>query len=355
MSKDIHHLMEEHEIDAFFISQIHNVRYLSGYKSDDAYLLITKDKRYLLTDPRYVEEASDNAKGYQTINWREYNSVGCAVADLISGDKIKNLYFEENNISFDLFNQLQKEINVKLSPIEGAIENLRSIKSVDEIAFLRKACEIGDRAFNQILKDIRVGVTERQLSAKLGYYLKNEGSDARGYENITLSGARTSLLHGIPSDKQIEEGDLILMDFGAGYQGYLSDMSRTVVLGEATDKQREMYTIIKSSEEDMIASVKAGVDAKNTYIASLKAMESSKYKKYHYTGVGHGIGLAVHEKPFIGPKSEDRFVANNIITLEPGIYIPKWGGVRIEDQVLVTNEGCEVLTKSTRNLIEISY
>lgn len=354
MSKDIQQMMVEKGIEAFFVSQIHNVRYLSGYKSDDAYLLLVRGKRYLLTDPRYVEEASDNTKGYQTINWRDYNSVGCAIADLISGEKLKSLHFEENNISFDLFNQLQKEIDVKLTPIEGVVENLRSVKNIDEIACLRKACEIGDRAFSQILEDIKVGITERQLSAKLGYYLKNEGSDARGYENITLSGARTSLLHGIPSDKKIEEGDLILMDFGAGYQGYLSDMSRTVVLGRATEKQREMYAIIKKSEEDMIASVRAGVDAKNTYIASLKAMESTKYKKYHYNGVGHGIGLAVHEKPFIGPKSEDRFVANNIITLEPGIYIPKWGGVRIEDQVLVTNEGCEVLTKSPRNLIEIS-
>jgi Xaa-Pro aminopeptidase len=354
MDKDIRHMMDAHGIEAFFVNQIHNVRYLSGYKSDDAYLLLIRDKRYLLTDPRYVEEASDSCKGYQTINWRDYNSIGHAVSKLVSGESVKSLFFEESNISFDLFNQLQKEVNVELSPVEGIVESLRSVKSIDEIKCLRKACEIGDRAFNQILKDIKVGVTERQLSAKLDYYLKNEGSDARGYENITLSGARTSMLHGIPSDKQIQEGDLILMDFGAGCQGYLSDMSRTVVLGKATDKQREMYDIIKQSEEDMMASVKAGVDAKDTYLASLRAMEGTIYKDYHYVGVGHGVGLAVHEKPFIGPKSEARFAANNIITLEPGIYIPKWGGVRIEDQVLVTEEGCEVLTKSTRDLIELS-
>ncbi|SCY21820.1 M24 family metallopeptidase [Alkaliphilus peptidifermentans] len=354
MKKDIHQIMEEQGIEALFISEIHNVRYLSGYKSDDAYLLLIRDKRYLITDPRYIEEASDNCKGYQIVNWRDYNGVGYTVADLLLSEKVESLYFEENNISFDLFSQLKKETKAKLFPVKGIIENLRSVKNLDEIVCLRKACEIGDRAFSRILKDIRVGVTERELSAKLAYYLRIEGSDARCYENITLSGARTSLLHGIPSDKPIEQGDLILMDFGAGYQGYLSDMSRTVVMGKATEKQREIYSIIKKSEEDMMASVKAGVDARNTYIASLKAMEDSVYKAYHYTGVGHGIGLAVHEKPFIGPKSKARFVANNIITLEPGIYIPKWGGVRIEDQVIVTDEGCEVLTKSPRDLIELN-
>jgi Xaa-Pro aminopeptidase len=160
-------------------------------------------------------------------------------------------------------------------------------------------------------------------------------------------------LHGIPSDRKIEAGDLVLMDFGAGYKGYLSDMTRTVVFGKATSKQKEIYEIVKKSVEDMILSIKSGIAARQVYETSLSAMKETKYFNYHYSGVGHGVGLAVHEKPFLGPTSEDILKTNNVITLEPGIYIPKWGGIRIEEQVLVLEEGCEVMTKSDTHLIEL--
>jgi Xaa-Pro aminopeptidase len=351
--RDIRQLMVEKGIESIFIGEKQNVRYLSGYGSDDAFLLLTRKEFYFLTDPRYTEEATETCKDFQIINWREQDSVGAALMAILRSEGLDTLHFEENNIGYSLYRQLSEFGTVALAPVTGLIETLRSVKEDKEIACSRAACAIADRAFERILNEIQVGVTERELSGKLAYFLKSEGSDARCYENIVLSGSRTSLLHGIPSDKAVQQGDLVLMDFGAGYGGYLSDMSRTVIVGKASDMQREIYGIIKQSEEDMMASIRDGVSTRETYTASLKAMADSEYLEFHYTGVGHGVGLAVHEKPFIGPSSRDVFVTGNIVTLEPGIYIPKWGGIRIEDQVLVTAKGCDKLTQANRQLIEL--
>lgn len=351
--RNIGQLMVEKGIEAIFIGEIKNVRYLSGYGSDDAFLLLTRKGFYFLTDPRYTEEATESCEGFQIINWREWGSLGEALMATLRSEGLDTLHFEENNIGYSLYRQLSEHGAVTLVPIAGLVEALRAVKDEKEIACSRAACGIADRAFERILQEIRVGVTERELSAKLAYFLRSEGSDARCYENIVLSGSRTSLLHGIPSDKKIQQGDLVLMDFGAGYGGYLSDMSRTVIMGKASDQQREIYGIIKQAEEDMMASIRAGVATRETYAASLKAMADSEYFEFHYAGVGHGVGLAVHEQPFIGPRSQDLFETGNIVTLEPGIYIPKWGGIRIEDQVLVTAKGYERLTQANRQLIEL--
>jgi Xaa-Pro aminopeptidase len=345
--------MGKMDIKAIFVFNIHNVRYLSQYKSDDAYLLITNKNKYFLTDPRYIEQAESECKDFIIVNWRKFGRLGDAIASLVDQDHIDRLYIEDSNISFNNYSQIQNAVSCEVFPLKGMIEEMRMVKSLQEIEYSKLACEIGDRAFNRILMEIKPGVSENELSAKLAYFLKSEGSDARCYENILISGPRTSLLHGIPSERKIQYGDLVLMDFGAGYQGYLSDMTRTVILGKASSEQREIYAIVKESVADMTASVKEGASGQEIYEASLKAMKGTKHIDYHYSGVGHGVGLAVHEKPFLGPTSSDVLRLNNIITLEPGLYIPGWGGIRIEDQVLVTTEGCEVLTKSDRHLIEI--
>ena len=180
-----------------------------------------------------------------------------------------------------------------------------------------------------------------------------EGSDTKPYGNILISGKRTSLLHGIPSNKTIEYGDFVLMDYGCGYNGYLSDMTRTVIVGKATTEQKEVYALEKRMLEDSIAVMVAGTMATDVYNASIEAIKDTKYFQYHYNGIGHGIGLFVHEIPFMGPRSNEILKENNVITIEPGIYIPNWGGVRIEDQILITKDGNEILTSSVRDLIEL--
>ena len=209
------------------------------------------------------------------------------------------------------------------------------------------------RQFEKIIKDIRVGVTEKELASKLSHYMVMEGADTKPYGGILISGARTSLLHGIPSSKAIEYGDLVLMDYGCQYQGYLSDMTRTVVVGKATPKQREVYELEQRMVADCEAVMKAGATGAQVYEASTKAIKGTEYFDYHYTGIGHGIGMFVHEIPFMGPASKAVFEPGNIITVEPGIYIPGWGGIRIEDEVLITEDGCENLISATKELIEL--
>ena len=215
------------------------------------------------------------------------------------------------------------------------------------------SCDIASRAYEKIQKDIRVGITEKELAARLSLYMVLEGADTQPYGNILISGARTSLLHGIPSQKAIEYGDLVLMDYGCQYHGYLSDMTRTLVVGRATPKQKEVYRI----EQQMVAAVegflKDGVSASDAYYESTKIIEGTEYFPYHYTGIGHGVGMFVHEIPFMSPVSKNIVHANNVMTVEPGIYIPGWGGIRIEDQLLITETGNENLISATKELIEL--
>lgn len=345
--------MKQQDIEGFFVAKPMNVRYISKYSSDDAYLFITENDYYFITDPRYTEQAQLECPDYKIINWREKgNSIGGAVKALIESLNISNFAFEGDSINYNMYSELSFA-NAKLIPLTGVIEKLRAVKSPEEIHNLRAACQIADRAFERIIKDIRVGVTEKELASRLSHYMVTEGADTKPYGNILISGKRTSLLHGIPSNKVVEYGDFVLMDYGCGFNGYLSDMTRTVVVGKATPDQKEVYSLEKKMVQDATKAMKSGALATDVYAASIEAIKDTKYFPYHYSGVGHGIGLFVHEIPFMGPKSNDVLIENNVITIEPGIYIPNWGGVRIEDQILITKDGNESLTNTTRELIEL--
>lgn len=345
--------LNENNIEGFFISRPQNVRYVSKYTGDDSYLLITRNANFFITDPRYTEQAGQECPDYTIVNWREQGrTVAGAVKLIVENLKLKNFAFESDFVTHNVYNELQKT-NAETIPLIGVIEKFRSVKTPEEIYNLRAACQIADRAFERIIKDIRVGVTEKELASKLQHYMVMEGSDTKPYGNILISGKRTSLLHGIPSNKTVEYGDFVLMDYGCQFNGYMSDMTRTVVVGKATPQQREVYELEKKMLEDATEKMVAGAKATDVYEASIEAIKDTKYFQYHYNGIGHGIGLYVHEIPFMGPRSNEILQANNVMTIEPGIYIPDWGGVRIEDQILIKENGNEKLTNSTRELIEL--
>ncbi len=347
-------VMLKEGLDGFFISKIHNVRYISKYTSDDAYLLITNTKNYFITYPRYTEQAQSECKGFEVVNWRTSGkTLSEAVANIANELNIKSLGFEADNITYQNYSGLSEAMKAKLIPMTNVVEEFRAVKTPEEIQNQRIACQISCRAFDRILKDIKVGVTEKEIAAKLSYYMVCEGSDSKPYGDIVISGKRTSLLHGIPSDKKIEDGDFVLMDFGCGYKGYLSDMTRTVVVGKASDKQKEVYKLEQQMLQDALDVMKAGATSKDIYEASIKAIKDTEYYQYHYNSIGHGIGLFVHEIPFMGANSQAVLVENNITTMEPGIYIPNWGGVRIEDQVLITKDGYENFVTAPKELIEL--
>lgn len=351
--KQVINRLFKNSIDGIIITNEKNVRYFSKFKGEDSFLFLTKEDKYLITDARYTEQGEQECPDFTILDWKYYGNKIEVLKTLYKKHNIKNIGIEFKNITIDFYNNLEKLHGVEYVEIDPEIVKLRSIKSDEEIEYSRKACEIACKAFDRILKDIKIGVTEKDLSNKLQYYLKLEGSTARCYENIFISGSRTSLLHGIPSNRTIQEGDLVLLDFGAGYNGYLSDMTRTLVVGDMSSEQKEVYNLVNECFENGLKAIRKGVKGKDVYNASIEALKSTKYFKYYYSGIGHGVGLDIHEAPFLGPASDYVLEENNVITLEPGIYIPGWGGVRIEDQVIVTRTGCENLITSTREIIKI--
>lgn len=353
MVEKIVQYMIENGIDAFFVSNPQNVRYVSGYTGDDSYLLITQNNKYFLTDPRYTEQALQECPDYEIVNHRQKGGIAGTIKYFKEQLNIKVLAFEGDFVTYGVYEGIKTKAKVDTVAVTGVIEKLRSVKTPEEIHNLRIACQISDRAFERIIKDIKVGITEKELASRLSHYMVMEGADTKPYGNILISGKRTSLLHGIPSSKAIEYGDFVLMDYGCGYKGYLSDMTRTVVVGKATPEQRKVYELEKTMESDAAKIMVAGTPASKVYEASIQAIKDTEYFQYHYTGIGHGIGLFVHEIPFMGPGSDAILEENNVITIEPGLYIPGWGGVRIEDQLLVKKGGNESMTNSIRELIEL--
>lgn len=341
-------------LQAMFISRPVNVKYVSHYTGEDSFLFLTEKEKYFITDPRYTEQASYECPDYTMIEWRDaYGTLAKAVGALAEKNHVTAIGFEDTYLTVSRYEAFQSECRAEWVAADGVIEELRSVKTPEEINNLRISCDIASRAFEKIVKDIRVGITEKELASRLSHYMVMEGADTQPYGNILISGVRTSLLHGIPSSKAIEYGDLVLMDFGCQYHGYLSDMTRTLVIGRATQKQREVYGLERQMVEDTLSFLKAGVLASDAYFQSTKAIEGTGYFPYHYTGIGHGVGMFVHELPFMSPTSKDMIHAGTVMTVEPGIYIPGWGGIRIEDQILVTAEGHENLISATKELIEI--
>ena len=347
--------MEKERLDAFYIAKPANVRCISGFTGEDSFLFITKANQYFITDARYTEQASYECPDYELVNWRiNFGcSMGKAVAYCADKDGVKTIGFEQDHLTFEKWNSMQAELSAEMVPTLNVIEGFRAIKTPEEIKNLTVACDIASRAFEKIIKDIRPGVTEKEIASRLAHYMVMEGADTKPYGGIVISGAKSSLLHGIPDSKPIEYGDFELMEYGSQYKGYLSDKTRTVVVGKADAKQREVYDLCRRMTEDTEASVRAGVTGTSCYEASLEAIKDTEYLPYNYTGIGHGVGLFVHVRPNFGLICE--FILQEIIikTVEPGLYIPGWGGVRLEDQGIITKDGYENLISATHELIEL--
>lgn len=349
----VQEILFEKNLDAIYLSKEANVNYISGFTDEAAMVIITKSGKYLLTDGRFTELAETLCEGFEVVNWQKFESnLPKAIAYICEKDKVKRLGFEETNMSFAqyrFFNEALQNYGIELEPVRNVIEPLRYIKNEEEQQYLRKACQIADEALEELIPYIKVGASERELCARLEYSMKMRGAQAIGFETILISGAKTSLPHGKPDDKCIEFGDFVTIDFGAMYNGYISDMTRTFVVGEADEKQREVYELVRQAQEAGVKQMRAGAVASEPDREIRKIIK--KYEEFYYPGMGHGVGRELHEEPFLGKNATRIMEAGCVITMEPGIYIPGWGGVRIEDTVLITEDGCEPLTHFPKELM----
>ncbi|MCL4516355.1 MAG: aminopeptidase P family protein [Firmicutes bacterium] len=336
-------------LDALIITKPQNSRYLSGF-AGEGLLLITSEKALLLTDFRYIQQAGQQAPEYQVVRTGT-PPVDTLVIEIVKAG-VKKVGFESEHVTVkELSSWREKTAGVSLEPREGVVEKIRMVKGQEEQNTLRRAVEIADQAFKQILKKIIPGVTEREIALELEFIMKRAGAEKLGFDTILASGPRGALPHGVASDRVIAAGDLVTMDFGCFYKGYTSDMTRTVAVGQAADKQKEIYSIVLEAQLAGLGAVRAGMRGSEVDAVARRVIADAGYGEYFGHGLGHGVGLEIHEAPRLAPSDDTLLAPGMVVTVEPGIYIPDWGGVRIEDMVVVTDDGCEVLTGSTKELI----
>lgn len=340
------------KLDAMIFTDLINIRYLAGYSGSSGMLLVTPRSADFLTDFRYKEQSTREVKGARVTIIT--TSLMEEMSHLQAFVKAKSIGIEEQNLTFSQFRQLERMApKKKFVPVSNLAEELRRIKSSAEIQKIAKAAGIADQAFARIVRFIKPGMTERTIAAQLDHTLKLLGSSNPSFDSIVGSGPNGALPHAKPGERKVRKGDFIVLDFGAIYQGYHSDMTRTVLLGKPTEKHQKIYDIVARAQMTGLKTVRAGIKGLEADRAARQVIDGAGYGKYYGHGLGHGVGLEVHESPNMGMRSENILPVNSIVTVEPGIYLPGWGGVRIEDLVAVTAKGCRILTHSTKKLITI--
>jgi len=346
--------MELHQLDGMLIMSVPNITYLTGFTGDASHLIVSKNGCVFLTDSRYTEQASNEIhEEIGIFKWINDNRYGAETYQkFIDEFGISRLGFESDVMTHAIHQKFAKSVKVEMVPTSGIVEQQRMIKDEGEIALLKEACRISDKALELTLPFIKKGVSERELAARLEFHMKMEGADDISFETIILAGRRTSLLHGNPGDTQLQKGDLVQFDFGALYKGYHADMSRTFIIGIANEEQKEFYQIMQTAEMEAVKSLKHGIEGNYADVVVRNTIPE-KYIDHYYPGLGHGVGLVIHEEPFIKSTSDFMLQAGMVVTIEPGVYIPGWGGMRIEDTVLITNDGYEILTHFPRDLMEL--
>jgi Xaa-Pro aminopeptidase len=344
--------IQHFELDAFLITSLVNIRYLFGFTGSNAMGLITSDLSFFVTDRRYRQQAAEQVQDAQIFIGEQDLIAEFKKIDVLSTGT--RLAFEAMHLTVKQYTHLKKTFpEVKLIASERVVEGISSIKEPNEISNIRKAATICGRVFNEVLPLIKPGIRELDISAELSYRTKLHGSEKDPFEPIVASGARSALPHGLSTKKEIQSGDLVIIDFGAVADGYAADFTRTVVVGPPSNKQKEIATVVLEALQLAEKEAKAGIHAKALDKIIRDYFESRGYRDAFNHSLGHGIGLEVHGLPRIGEKSNDVLQPGNVVALEPGIYLSGLGGVRIEDDFVVTEHGVENLTPVPRELVRV--
>ncbi len=335
--------LEENSLEGLLVLKPENRVYLSGFTGSSGMLLVTSQSCYLFTDFRYLEQAQQEAPHLEIRQWGE-NPLA-TLKKLLDTIKVKFLSFEKKYTSFDYYNKLKKALDgKKLNPVDSPVDKLRCVKDNRELKCIQRAVTLADRALAFILPLIKVGMQELEVAAELEYYMRCHGAQRFSFDTIVASGLRSALPHGVASANRITEGNFIVIDFGAVVDGYCSDVTRTFLMGKPDKKQLSIYNLVRNAQERVLEKIRAGIAAAELDYEARKIISMAGYGENFGHSLGHGVGMEVHEEPSLSAKSEVTLEKGMVFTVEPGIYIPNWGGVRIEDMVVVTEEGCRVLT-----------
>lgn len=341
-------IMAREQIDCVIIKDVTTIRYLTGFSGDSSLLYMDRQKGVLITDGRYTEQAKNEVKFFQVVEYT--GSIWAAAAALAKNANV--IGFDGGCYTYSDYMEL-KELTGEAYMQSIDLSGIRMIKDKKELDLLLNAARIADEAFIKLLDDIKPGRTERSLAGRLEYYMRALGSEKTSFDTIVASGARSALPHGMASDKAVEIGDFITFDFGAVYQGYHSDMTRTVVLGMATPWHKEIYTVVEEAQRKGVKAAITGMTGRELDTIVRDTIAERGYGDYFVHGLGHGVGLEIHEMPTINKRGSTKLETGMIFTIEPGIYIPGKGGVRIEDTVVLTDEGAQPLNGVKKQLIEI--
>lgn len=345
-------ILKQYAIDGLLISNEHNMRYLSGFTGGTGYLFLTEGRKVILTDFRYTIQAEAESNGYEVFEID--GSYEEAINLLIKEENVETLGFEGQNVLFNSYERLKERLTLKrLVAIKDEVTILRAVKESWELERIAQAERIGDLAFEKILGDIKPGMTELEVAALLEYYMKSNGAERLSFETIVASGVNSSMPHAVPTNKKIENGDFLTMDFGCVYKGYCSDMTRTIVVGTASLEQKRIYQLVLDAQMAALEFMKAGYMGCEIDNVARKLIYDAGYEGCFGHGLGHSVGLFIHEDPRLSPKEQKIIQPNMTVTVEPGIYIKDFGGVRIEDLVCVTEAGAVNYTNSPKNLIEL--
>lgn len=341
-------------LDGILVLQPENRRWVSGFTGSSGIAIIGRGGQpVFLTDFRYTEQAELQCQGYNIV--KQSDKIVEDIKAIADGLGIKRLGFEKDFVSVAYYEKLTAGLTgIELIGVEDNIIELRSVKDEGELELLAEAVAIADKAFTHILGFLKPGLTERRVALELERYMQDLGATGPSFETIVASGPRSAMPHGVASERVLQANEFVKMDYGCVYKGYCSDMTRTVVLGTADAKQREIYDIVLESQLAAIQGIKAGITGKEADGLARNVISAKGYGDKFGHGLGHGVGLAIHELPRASALADNVLAVNQIVTVEPGVYLPGWGGVRIEDMVVVQEKGCRILTSSPKELIEIN-
>lgn len=343
--------LKEKNLFSAVIFKPENIFYLCNY-TGEGFLLVTETKMYIFTDFRYVEQAKKESPHCEILEYKPGVSSFSLLAQVLKENNILNTGIEENVVTLKTYEELKQNLEgIEIGRIGGLVEKIRMIKEEEEIENIKTAQRIADMAFIHILDYIKPGVSEKEISLELEFFIKKNGAQGLSFPTIVATGERASLPHGEPTERKLKYGDFITLDFGAKYNHYCSDMTRTVFLGKPGEEQVKIYRIVREAQEKALEYIKAGILGKDADRVARDIIEKNGFAHNFGHGLGHGVGIEIHEEPRLSKLGEEELKPGMVVTVEPGIYIENFGGVRIEDLVVITEQGIKNLTKSSKDLI----